>query len=343
MKISGSLAYIGPLFEGSTTKSRMESLASLGWDVAPFDITPYRRMGNRLTRSMAARLHAGHPVRHLNADLQKWAQGVSRSVGLLWIDKGTWVYPETLAALKRKFGCPALHYTPDAQINSQRSRHFLSSLPLYDYCVTTKEWEVGDYRDHGARCVLLTLQGYADSFDRQESTPRERVLYASGIGFVGHYQAHYAGRLRALAASSLDFRVWGDAWHKRGNSVDWLRGRTGPGLFGESYPAALRCATIGLGLLGKHIPETSTTRSFEIPAVGTFLLAERTDKHRELFEEGREAEFFGGDEELADKARFYLENDEARTRIANAGYERCRRSGYSSCRLLSQLLSDLEG
>ena len=68
-------------------------------------------------------------------------------------------------------------------------------------------------------------------------------------------------------------------------------------------------------------------------------LAERTDDHLSLFEEGKEAEFFSGDEEMQDKIRFYLANDDARKRIAVAGRERCLRSGYSSAEQLANIIA----
>ncbi len=45
------------------------------------------------------------------------------------------------------------------------------------------------------------------------------------------------------------------------------------------------------------------------------------------------------DEELNDKIRFYLANDEACKRIAAAGWERCLRSGHSSTEQLSNIMA----
>jgi spore maturation protein CgeB len=49
------------------------------------------------------------------------------------------------------------------------------------------------------------------------------------------------------------------------------------------------------------------------------LLAERTSEHLEIFEEGKEADFFSSAAELLDKTRFYLTRHKRRTAVAAAG------------------------
>ena len=49
------------------------------------------------------------------------------------------------------------------------------------------------------------------------------------------------------------------------------------------------------------------------------MLADRTEDHREFFEEGKEAEYFSSDEEFRDKVKFYLANEAARAAHCECG------------------------
>jgi spore maturation protein CgeB len=69
--------------------------------------------------------------------------------------------------------------------------------------------------------------------------------------------------------------------------------------------------------------DETTTRSFEIPACGGFMLHERTPELLEFYEEGKEVAAFGSVEELASKIDHYLAHPEERHAIARAGYARC--------------------
>ena len=71
------------------------------------------------------------------------------------------------------------------------------------------------------------------------------------------------------------------------------------------------------------------------------MLAERTDEHARLFVEGREAEFFASTEELLAKCRYYLEHEDERRRIAEAGLRRCREGRYDNQGRLQTVLSHL--
>src|SRR5262245_37080828 len=121
------ILYIGQLWEGSTTRERMKVLDSFGHSIVPFDVSPFANHAPRLLRSIAWRLNMGPVLNKLNRALTRQAVGFG-AISHIWVDKGTWIFPETLEHLKQVTGARAIHYTPDSQILSQRSRHFMSSI-----------------------------------------------------------------------------------------------------------------------------------------------------------------------------------------------------------------------
>lgn len=335
--------YVGQLWEGGTCGERMRTLRSLGHETVPFDTTPWTSGGNRLLRSLAHRLNAGPNVWGMNRALLERARGIG-PVDLIWIDKGRWVYPATLSRISEQTGGRLLHYTPDAQLVLNQSRHFERGIPQYDWLATTKPFELERYRALGARELLFVPQGYDPRFASYRPEAGDEARWGSDVCFIGHCEPHYVARVKAASEAGPGLRVWGQGWLGYAKANPWARPVVGgDGVWGLDYLRALSHAKIAIGLLSKWMPETTTTRSFEIPAIGTFLLAERTADHLALFEEGKEAEFFADDEELKSKLRFYLSHDEARRKIADAGRERSLRSGYSGTELLAGLLARLPG
>jgi hypothetical protein len=62
-------------------------------------------------------------------------------------------------------------------------------------------------------------------------------------------------------------------------------------------------------------------RCFEIMATGSFLLTNWIPTIGEFFEDGTHLALYRSEEEMVEKARYYLAHDEEREKIAQAGYE----------------------
>src|SRR5207302_1943631 len=112
--------------------------------------------------------------------------------------------------------------------------------------------------------------------------------------------------------------------------------------YDTDYARALTGSAMGIGLLRQVCQDQHTTRSFEIPACGSLLIADRTEEHQEFFTDGREAEFFSTPEELLDKVQFYSRHDSARKRMAQAGYHRCKAGAYAYVHRLRAALEALD-
>lgn len=311
--------YIGQLWRGSTCLERAKVLAEYGWDVVEFDVTTHLGRSSRFAQAIQHRLMWGPDVSRFNKDLVTFARGLGHA-DVVWIDKGLWVWPATVETLKTITGAVVVHYTPDPAFAVHTSRHFSCALPLYDLCVTTKRYELDRYRQAGARDVVFTWQGIDDRFVALDMQNVADEMARGGVVFIGHAERHYGEVLASVGHRHPELKIWGPGWERYATKHAAVRAfvRGGP-IWGSDYTAELARASIGLGLLSKYCPDQFTTRTFEIPAAGALLVAERTEEHRELFEEGKEAEFYSSTEELEEKIDFYLRHDQARRRIAERG------------------------
>lgn len=206
------------------------------------------------------------------------------------------------------------------QLNTSRPQR--EAIPAYDQILTTREVNVAEVRPRNPRVEFFPF-AYEPSIHRPVPVPPDETdRWGVDVVFVGTYAAQRAGLLeRLVAAVPARYAVHGGSWHKLGRSSP-LRPfvRSGPVLFDEQAKA-LGGAKIALGFLRKENRDDYTQRTFEIPACGGLLLAERTDRHRALYREGEEAEFFDPDrpDELIGKVRSLLADDSRRERIRRNG------------------------
>jgi spore maturation protein CgeB len=258
---------------------------------------------------------------------------------VLWVDKGLTIEADTFVEVRRlQPQCRIVGYSPDDMFaRHNQSRPFLRSLPLYDVYFTTKSYGVRELESLGAREVHFVGNAYDSSTHRPMAVDVEdRERFGGTVGFIGAYEMERCRSMQSLAENGIPVRVWGPNWpSKSGSQGIRLERRC---LWGDDYARATCAFDINLGFLRKINRDLQTTRSVEIPACGAFMLAERTDEHQALFEEGKEAEYFDSDEELLSKVRYYLAHEDQRKLIAAAGRQRCLSSGYSNeARLLKML------
>ena len=106
------------------------------------------------------------------------------------------------------------------------------------------------------------------------------------VVFVGHWEPHTERYVAALRDAGVRMQVWGDYWWKaKDRSL-----RVVKLLEHEEYVTTIASAKMALCVFSRRNRNESTGRSFEIPAIGTCMLAERTAEHVFLYgERGRGA------------------------------------------------------
>lgn len=285
------------------------------------------------------------------------------SPNLIWAEKQEFLRAEALNAL-HKLGAKLVHFTPDPYFTLawKRTRIMESALAAFDLLVYCKSYERQAYETVGKPIVYMPL-GFCDEV--HQPRPSNDPRWNCGAGFLGGWEPRRERLLHAIAATGADVKIWGGYWdflrdgrwtprrhlilHQlaRGDTYRFhrdeqlARAYQGGEVYACDYARALTGAKIGVGFLRQICADQHTTRSFEIPACGSMLLADRTDEHQEFFEEGKEAEFFGSAEELVQKVRFYLHNDAARERIAEGGHRRCISGHYAYIHRLAATLDTI--
>lgn len=359
------ILFSGQLTEGQTSQMRMQVLRDLGHTVIPLDSHTSWANCSWKARIIQQKTGRGPIISSINRQLLQVVQ--EHKPDLMWAEKQEYLWPDTLEKLRRS-GTRLLHFTPDPYFTLKWKRTDLMDqcMPLFDTVVTSKRYELDEYQRVCRQVIYMPL-GYAEAVHRpvMPADPAKRQAFSSDVGFLGGWEPRREGLLDAVAQTGCDLKIWGYAWDhlrdgrwtpRRALRLRTLAGKDafkisknerlgaalqGGEVYGDAYAWALSGARISVGFLRHVCPDQHTTRTFEIPACGSLMLADRTDEHREFFEEGEEADFFSSPEELTDKIRFYLENEALREKVAANGYARCLKSGYSYKSLMSKVLNQL--
>lgn len=251
---------------------------------------------------------------------------------LVWIDKGVIIYPQTFKILKQfQPNAKIIGFSPDWMGGRHnQSQQFIDSLPLYDCYVTTKSYSVPELYDMGAKDVMFVDNSFQKGFHRPyDLTLEEHEQFDSVVSFIGSWEQERSDLIEYLGNNGVNVNVWGsEAWGnvaKRQPNIHFK----GIDLTDERFCKALTATKISLCFLRKINRDLQTTRSVEIPACRSMMLAERTTEHLNMFAENKEAVYFSSKEELLEKCKFYMAHETERKLIAEAGYKKCIEEDYS--------------
>jgi spore maturation protein CgeB len=247
---------------------------------------------------------------------------------------------ETLQRLKETTRATLVNYSTDDPFNPAVSTPYIrQSLPFWEVYATPRAHTIPKLKQHCKGLVMYLPFGYDPELHlpAADVTPEERLAFSSDLVFIGCCDRDRVNLLKFLVGQrDLTVRLFGGG--RRYRLVRQLRRNYRGFANGRDYRVALNCSKICLSLMRRGNGDTHVMRTFEIPACGSFMLAERTEEQCAMFEEDRECVFFGSHEELWDKASYYLKHEEARQRIARAGFQRATSGGNTYAHRLADLL-----
>jgi len=338
------ILFLGENWYGSCARACSYALRRLGCDVTDIDlqtmVPQWRQRGNRaIARMLQTRI-----IREYNQLILDSASQLRPDILLAF--KGTAVTPATLRTL-RSAGITLYDYFPDT-IPSEQGSLLAESIHEYDCTFYTKKfWGVKPPDGLGKRPLVFLAHGYDSEIHQPwELDSRDIAEHTHDVTVVASHTPYKEHLLRELVRLSpaLDLHIYGDRWIDPPRAAELRRHIRGMPVTGSMYAKILQAARINLAITswtGRIEVDETTTRSFEIPACGGFMLHERTPELLELYEEDREVACFGSVEELASKIDYYLAHPEERQAIARAGHARCV-PAYSYDTRMKALLSYYE-
>ena len=323
------IVYASGLSANDSSLYRLWALERLGHRVASLNAYEYVPR-NALLRKVVFRLAAGPSVERLNRDLLRLVE--RERPDLVWTDKLLGMQPKTLAKL-REMGVATVSYMIDNPFGARQDpgwRLYMKNIPYYDLHVVQRDANIADYRARGARDTIKIQTAYEPTIHFPPAAGWSDAQRNREVSFVGTPYDDRAETLAWLAGQGFAVTISGNGrqWKRALGAGDFSRLYREGELYGQQYREAIWRSKINLSFLTWANGDEFVHKSFEIAGCGGFLLAERSEGHRQRFIEDEEAVFFTGRAELAAKIARYLPDEAARARIAAAGCARARRDGY---------------
>ncbi|OGN01561.1 MAG: hypothetical protein A3G51_02770 [Candidatus Yanofskybacteria bacterium RIFCSPLOWO2_12_FULL_43_11b] len=235
----------------------------------------------------------------------------------VFVVKGPALFIDMLASLRKT--CPLVNYYPETMDQWDLIKKI---APCYDYFVDHDPYVVEMLKKEGYKNALY-VPFSADLNEKDRWVKPRRHLY--NISFIGTYDKKLYGEREHILneIKDLGLCLWGSKSWLDTSLKDYYKGRVKT----EEIQNIYKNSKIVINAdISKEVSGTGVNlRPFEATAAGAMLL-NRDDRKDifNLFEDGKEFVSFSGTGDVRQKAKYYLNNEEERLKIAEAGFNRAR-------------------
>jgi spore maturation protein CgeB len=297
----------GPSFEEMNFRSAFEGM---GHEVVAYDFgVRQRALGQR----------------RMNAELVEVARRADPDLVFFFLF-GDEIPPSTVAQVGQAAGAPTMNWFADDHWRFELfSSRYAAAL---DWVITTDPAAVERYHALGTQHVILSQW----ACNRYAYAPTGDPL-AHEVTFIGQPHGDRRAVIDRLQASGHRVECWGVGWPSGRIGHDEMvrifsTSRINLSLSNSATPPNTLRVRVGR-LLGRGpsgpLPNQIKGRTFEVPGCGGFLLTERVPNLEDYFEIGEEIAVFSDAEDLLEQVDRWLGDEDARVRVARAGYERVMR------------------
>ena len=310
----------------STDAGLAYGFRELGWDVAEVSVYDGLILSEILALRTAARLIAPLSKRSFNTAILNEAKRLRPDI--LFAVKGTFIAKSTVIML-REWGIPTVIFYPDYRLQYPGLDEGM--LDACDLIITSKSFQVPYLAERiGEGRVAFVHHGYVPAVHRRRTPEGATPEYLWDVSYVGNASPSKVEWLVDVARHIGDrrFIVVGHRWMEAAKGTPLEPFILGHGLAGDHFARVIEHSRINIALhMGKGgnqgWEDLVSTRTFEIPASGGFMLHIDNPEVRSLFKVPEEIDVFSSTDELNAKIDYYLKHPDERIAMVERASRRC--------------------
>jgi spore maturation protein CgeB len=238
-------------------------------------------------------------------------------------------------------GAACFNFATDDPLNPVfKAEWFLRSLCEYDAVFTPRKSNIAELRRLGCRNVHYLPFAYDEQLFKPVDVSQVPAFPPPEVLFVGGADADRAQFFASYMKVGVRPTFVGGYWQRYPHTKALA--------LGQKLAATIRQLTahaaVNICLVRRANRDGHVMRSFEIPAVGGFMIAEDTEEHRGIFgPEGECVLYFKSPEEAAHKTLWAIRNPGERRRMAAAAHSRIIFGGHTYKDRLKAILARTPG
>jgi len=297
----------------SITKSFFKAFQNLGDSVELYDLSLYYSYD---TFSKIAKKYPQLELLRINNLAKDFYNKISaNNYDLVLVIKGTFLKSKTVHLIKKhKETTKIVCFNPDDPLNYNKAasnKEIKNAIKYFDHYFIWSKKLVDEISKINKNVSFLSFAA-----DR-EFVKIEDYKNLYEISFIGNGDKERSYWINSLSKySDININVFGNGYNI-GSHVT-----LNPAIYGPNYFVAMGRSKININILRKQNKGSTNMRTYEIPAMGKFMLHEYSEEAMEVFRPEKEAVYFKTPEELYDKCKYYLTHETERENIAMKAYNR---------------------
>lgn len=225
-----------------------------------------------------------------------------------------------------------------------KSYQYLHYIRYTDITYVYRPININEAKKWGAKLSKLYMSHYYTKTDFKELNRNDCLNKNGKVVFLGHWENDdRIEYIRECYRQGINLHIYGsDNWHDVFVKYNLPLENLHPSVRGEEYIRVIHDSSIALAFFSKANRDEYTRRCYEIPIAGTVLLQPSTIITREIFKDGVDAILYNNVEDLVNKVKLLLGNQEKLTEIAYNGYCLMKNGPFSEYARAQMVIDDYE-